>query len=154
MKGTVGVTTAQVQEAWGRGCVVGALLMDVAAAFPSVARGRLLKKMRRTGIEECLVRWTDGFVRDRQVIMSVDGQDGEPVSVTTGLPRGSPISLTLFAIYIADIHEAVEDQVEDSRGISYVDDVTWVVERTDVVDVVDMLRDAPRPVWSLPITTP
>ena len=35
----VGVTIAQVQEAWGRGCVVGALLMDVAAAFPSVARG-------------------------------------------------------------------------------------------------------------------
>ena len=43
-------------------------------------------------------------------------------------PAGSLISPALFAIYIADIHEAVEDQVEDSRGISYVDDVTWVVD--------------------------
>ena len=41
----LGVTIAQVQEAWGRGRVVGALLMDVEAAFPSVARGCLLKKM-------------------------------------------------------------------------------------------------------------
>ena len=63
------------------------------------------------------------------------------MSGTTDSPRlGSPISLALFAIYIADIHQAVEDQVEDSRGISYVDDVTWVVEGTDVDDVVSKLE--------------
>ena len=84
--------------------------MDVAAAFPSVARGCLLKKMRRAGVDECLVRWTDSFMRDRRAIMSVDGQDGEPMDVTTGLPQGSPISPALFAIYIADIHGAVEGQ--------------------------------------------
>ena len=99
-----------------------------------------MKKMRRAGIDEYLVRWTDSFMRDRRVIMSVDGQDGEPVDVTTGLPQGSPISPALFAIYIADIHGAVEDQVEDSRGISYVDDVTWVVEGRDVDDVVSKLE--------------
>ena len=33
----VGVAIAQVQEAWKRGVIAGALLMDVAAAFPSVA---------------------------------------------------------------------------------------------------------------------
>ena len=75
-------------------------------------------------------------MRGRRVIMSVNGQDGEPMDVTTGLPQGSPISPAPFAIYIADIHEAVEDQVEGSRGISYMDDVTWVVERTDADDVV------------------
>ena len=63
------------------------------------------------------------------------------MSGTTDSPRlGSPISPALFAIYSADIHEAVEDQVEDSRGISYVDDVTWVVEGTDVDDVVSKLE--------------
>ena len=58
------------------------LLVDVAAAFPSVARGCLLRKVRGMG----LVRWTDSFMRDRRVIMSIGGQDGEPMSVTTGLP--------------------------------------------------------------------
>lgn len=46
--------------------------MDVAAAFPSVARVCLLRKMRNAGVDECLVRWTDSFMRDRRV-MSVDG---------------------------------------------------------------------------------
>ena len=43
-------------------------------------------------------------MRDRWVIMSVDGQDSEPLSVTTGLPQGSPVSPVLFAIYVVDIH--------------------------------------------------
>ena len=57
--------------------------------------------MRAMGIDENLVDWTDSFMHDRRVIMSVDGQDDEPREVTTGLPQGSPVSPVLFAIYIA-----------------------------------------------------
>ena len=53
-----GVTIAQIQEAWSRGCITRALLIDVAAAFPSEARGCLLRKMRNAGLDECLVKWT------------------------------------------------------------------------------------------------
>ena len=56
--------------------------------------------------------------------MSVDGQDGESTDVTTGLPQGLPTSPALFAIYITKIHEVVENQVNDGRVISFVDDVT------------------------------
>ena len=82
--------------------------MDVAAAFPSFARGCLLRKMRNAKVDECLVRWTDSFMRDRRVIMSIDGQDSEEVGVTTGLPQGSPVSPVLFALYIAETYHAVE----------------------------------------------
>ena len=90
--------------------------MDVAAAFPRVARGFLLQKMRNMELDENLVRWTDSSMRDRKVIMSVDGQGGEALDVTTGLPQGSPISPALFAIYIADIHQAVENEVDGMRS--------------------------------------
>ena len=72
--------------------------------------------------------------------MSVDGQDSEPIDVTTGLPQGSPISPVLFAIYIADIHQAVEDKTEDCRDISFVDDVTWVAEGRNLDEVVHKLE--------------
>ena len=114
--------------------------MDVAAAFPSVARGCLLRKMRDRQIDECLVRWTDSFMRGCWVIMSVDGQDSDPMEVNTGLPQGSPVSPVLFAIYIADIHQVVESQMEDCRGISFVDDITWVVEGVDLDDVAQKLE--------------
>ena len=69
---TVGVTIAQTQEAWSRGCITGALLMDVASTFSSVARGCLLRKMRNMGLGECLVKWTDSFMQERRAIMSAD----------------------------------------------------------------------------------
>ena len=65
---TVGVATAQTQEAWGCGCITGVILMNLTAAFPSVSAGCLLRKMRATGINECQVDWTDSFIGDRRVI--------------------------------------------------------------------------------------
>ena len=56
--------------------------------------------------------------------MSVDGQDGSPMAVSTGLLQGSPVSPILFAIYIANVHKAVEDKVSGCKGISFVDDAT------------------------------
>ena len=68
---------AQAQEAWKRGKVADALLMGVAAAFPSVARGCLMGKVRNMGIDEVLVDWTGGFMIDHLVTMSVGSRGGE-----------------------------------------------------------------------------
>ena len=93
-----------------------------------------------------LTEWSPSFgptsasALTRTVIMSVDGQDGDQTDVTTGLPQGSPIAPVLFAIYIADIHEAAENQAEDSKGIPFVGDVTWVVEGNDLDDVARKLE--------------
>ena len=48
--------------------------------------------------------------------------------------------LAFFAIYIADIPATVKGQVRGRRGISFVDDVTWLVEGRDVGAVVEKLE--------------
>ena len=58
--------------------------------------------------------------------------------------QGSPVSPVLFALYITEIHQAVECQVEDCRGISFIDDVTWIVEGYDVDNVVSKLEQCSR----------
>ena len=63
--------------------------------------------MRAMDIDECLVAWVDSFMKDRRIIMSVDGQD-EGDGCCDGPPPGLAYSPVLFAIYIADIHDAVE----------------------------------------------
>ena len=95
----VGRLIGWVESGWQRKEITGALCMDVAAAFPSVARGCLLRKMRNMGLEENLVEWMDSFMSDSRVIMSIDGQDDGPREVTTGLPQGSPILPVLSATY-------------------------------------------------------
>ena len=62
-------------------------MMDVALAFASVSRGCLLRKMRSMSIDENFVEWIDSFMRDRKVVMCVDGQEGQAREITTGLHR-------------------------------------------------------------------
>ena len=121
----VGLAMARTQQTWSHGKMVGALFMDMAAAFPSVARDCLIRRMRDLRLDENLIQWTDSFMQDRWVIMNVNGQDGERERVVTGLPQGSPVSPILFGIYISEVHEAVQGKVQESAVISFVDDVTW-----------------------------
>ena len=67
-------------------------------------------------------------MRGRRVILSVDGQDVLPMSITTGLPQGSPVSPAFSGVYMADIHWTVEERVLGARGISFMDNVTWFFE--------------------------
>ena len=131
---------AQIQEAWKRGAVTGALLMGVAAAFPSVAGGCLLQNMKNASVDEDLVQWSDGFMRDRRVVMSVGGQDSEKMGATMRLPQWPPATPALVAIYIAELHEAAVSQVEDSCDISFVDDVTSLVEGVDIDNMAGKLE--------------
>jgi hypothetical protein len=108
---TVGVLMAKAQEVWSRKQVSGALCMDVEAAFPSVAKDCLAHKMRTMKIDECLVKWMLNFMSDRSINMVVDGQEGPQLAINTGLSQGSPVSLVLFAIYMADIHQEIKDAV-------------------------------------------
>jgi hypothetical protein len=98
--------------------------MDVEAAFPSVARDCLAKKMRKWAIDQCLVNWVLDFMMDRRVHMVVDGQEGQEMEVTMGLPQGSPASPILFAVYMHDVHEFVERQLSSVVSFSFMDDFT------------------------------
>lgn len=114
--------------------------MGVAAAFPSVARGCLLQNMRNASVDKNLVRWTDDFMRDWRVVMSMGGQDSEEMGATMRLPQGSPVTPALVAIYIAEFHEAAVSQVEDSRDISFADDSTSLVEGVDIDNMAGKLE--------------
>jgi ribonuclease HI len=136
----VGILIAKVQEAWSQGKIAAALMMDVKAAFPSVSKDCLCRKMRAMQVDENLVRWTQSFMQDRRAKMAFNGRIGEEIEVTTGLPQGSAVSPILFAIYISDIHSVVEGRVKGIKALSFVDDVTWLAIGKDIGEVVEKLE--------------
>jgi len=139
-----GVLMSVVQEVWKQKKVAAALMIDVAAAFPSIARECLLRKMREMELDKNLVGWTDSFMRERIVRMVVDGWEGKEMEVTTGLPKRSLVSLILFAVYIAGVYDEVESQVPGVRGLSFVDDVTWLAVGVTVGGLVEKLETCAR----------
>jgi len=132
----------RAEEAWGRGNTAAVLLMDVKGAFPHMAKGNLIKRMEEMGFEADLVRWVESFMEERKVIVSMDGKEGDSMDVETGVPQGSPVSPVLFVIYLSGLFGQVEEKEEEcgSEGISFVDDVAWVVEGEDVEECTQRLE--------------
>jgi len=120
----------RVEEAWGRGNTAAVLLMDVKGAFPHMAKGNLIKRMEEMGFEADLVRWVESFMEGRKVIMSMDGKEGDSMDVETGVPHGSPVLPVLFVIFLSGLFGRVGEKERKcgSEGISFVDDVAWVVD--------------------------
>jgi len=132
----------RVEKVWERGNTVAVLLMDVKGAFPHVAKGNLIKRIEEMGFEANLVRWVESFMEERKVIMSMDGKEGDSMDVEMGVLQGSPVSPVLFVIYLSGLFGRVEEKENEcgSEGISFVDDVAWVVEGEDVGECTQRLE--------------
>jgi len=58
---------------WKEDNITGVLLLDIKAAFPSIARGRLIHSMKAKKIEEDLKQWTESCLSERTVVMEIEG---------------------------------------------------------------------------------
>jgi hypothetical protein len=131
---------AAVEEAWEKKWIMAALMMDIKGAFPTVNRACLLHKMRLAQIDENLVQWTESFMANWQVEITVNGDLGLAINTNTGLPQGSPVSPVLFLIYITNLASLVEATVDSAVALSFIDDITWIVDSTDDVDITGKLN--------------
>jgi len=57
----------RTHAAWTNGHITGVHLMDIKAAFPSVAKGRLVNLMKVRQMDGDPVRWTESFLSERKV---------------------------------------------------------------------------------------
>ena len=129
----------RAHAAWKVDNITGVLLMDIKAAFPSVARGRLIYAMKAKKIDGDLIRWTESFHSKRTVEMVIEGNVLQSHPVEAGVPQGSPVSPILLAIHTAGLKQWVEERVQ-AEGLSFVDDLGWVATGKDVNQVVQKLE--------------
>jgi hypothetical protein len=96
--------------------------------------------MYQAKMDENLVRWTDSFMSNRRVEITMNGEPGLAIETNIGLPPGSPVSLVLFLIYIADLETLIQREVNRAVGLLFVDDVMWIAEGTNVEEVTEQLN--------------
>jgi len=136
---TVAIMIDRAHWAWEEDNITGVLLMDIKAAFPSVARGRLIHAMKAKRIHGDLIRWTENFLSDRTVEVVIEGNVLQSHPVEAGVPQGSQVSPILFAIHPAGLIEWVDERVQ-AEGLSFVDDLGWIATGKDVNQVVRKLK--------------
>jgi len=99
----------RAHAAWTNGHTPDVLLMDIEAAFPSVAKGRLVNSMKVRQMDGDLIRWTESILYERTVEMKIEGNAMERQPVEAGVRQGSRVSPFLVAICTSRLINTVEE---------------------------------------------
>ena len=122
--------------------------IDFSKAYDKVWRDGLLWKMQKKGLPKTLIRWTQGWLSNRQAFVTFGDSKSEKTLLRQGVPQGSVIAPLLFLVYIDDLAEVTPDDVTASL---FADDVAVSASRTSLRQAESAVQRAVNKIaeWSL-----
>ena len=91
------------------------IFLDVEKAFDQVWFDGLLYKLTLMGLNRKLIRWISNFLYQRKLIISINDQLSDPIIPIHGVSQGSPLSPILFILYVSDIPQPLDAQLNLSQ---------------------------------------
>ena len=111
------VTSASLALKTRHRCV--AVALDIQSAYDTVDHVALLWKLREKGVPRYLVAWIRAFLARRTAQLVVN-ESVFPFDIHVGVPQGSPLSPTLFLVFVDDLLQDLEQLV---RLQAFADDI-------------------------------
>ena len=119
--------------------VVAVAFVDFKKAFDCVSHAILLHKLNlQFGVQGSLLSWLTDYLTDRTQFSVVNGHHSSVLNVTCGIPQGSVLGPTLFALYTNDLPRAVTS----GSIFMYADDTTVYCIGDSVDNTVTSLNRA------------
>ncbi|CAI5994550.1 unnamed protein product [Closterium sp. NIES-65] len=72
------------------------MMIDFQKAFDSISRDYLFDTLRKLGLPEVFVSWTEGLHKDAGTCLHINGWTGDRVAVEKGVRQGCPLAPYLF----------------------------------------------------------
>ena len=106
-KSTVTAVTTMACKAkidMNKGEKVAALMFDMSAAFDTVEKETVAKKLEILGMSKSAIEWVRSYLSERKQKVKIDEEESKTVELKIGTPQGSRLSPLLFNILTCDLN--------------------------------------------------
>ena len=115
------------------------VFFDLEKAYDTTWRFGIMKELYRMGIKGKMIRFINSFLSDRYIKVRVGSCISRPFFQEEGVPQGSVLSVTLFAVAINRVLEKIPSSV---RGSLFVDDLALYCTGYDAVSTCNNMQRA------------
>ena len=129
----------QIQQGFSRQCQTIGVFFDLEKAYDTTWRFGIIKELLKLGIKGKMVRFINSFLSERFIKVRVGNHVSQAFPQEEGVPQGSVLSVTLFAVAINKILENVTPPV---RGSLFVDDLALYCTGYDAVSICRFMQRA------------
>ena len=127
----------QIQQGFASKCQTIGVFFDLEKAYDTTWRYGIVKQLYKMGICGNMIRFIQSFLSNRYLKVKVGNSISSPFLQEEGVPQGSVLSVTLFAVAINSILEEVSPPV---KGSLFVDDLAVYVTSYDAVSACNFLQ--------------
>ena len=125
----------KIRQSWTNKNITHGVFLDVTAAFDKVWHKGLLYKLDRIAVEGKVHQLFTSYLAERKQVCVVDGIKSNVLEVKAGVPQGSRLGPLLFIIYINDITENLESDIQ-----IFADDCSLLVSGKNQSDTSEILN--------------
>ena len=122
----------------------GCLLYDLSAAYDTISPEILVRKAEKYGFDNTSCSWLRSFTTERSQSVTIGQSVSDMRKLPCGIPQGSPLSCTLFLMYVQDITEWITEG--ELQG--YADDTLHFISSTDADKVITRLEKQARNIFT------